>query len=276
MWLGALLWALQRALPGAHADDAARAWETLYDARLVEATDGTPEVAAMYYEELVGELRPTDPLYGPAWYWLGRTRYVLGDGAAAAVALQQAVAHPSSRVQAGALLSRIELEQRAISSLPFTLGFDGSTGPFVRAWEQAEKGTLEARTVAGRSVMAWGTTVRAGEPDHVAVALGPALPITAFACVVQSAEFPAELRVTVTDAGGLRYRAPVFQVAAGTWQAVDLPLAAFRSTEGGREGRGLALRPADRVALVEIEDLTGLLTPQRGENTLHIDTFGLR
>jgi hypothetical protein len=257
----------------ARADESARSWEALYDARLVEATDGTPEVAGLYYEELVGELDPTNPLYGTAWYWLGRTRFVIGDTPAAVTALRTALRDPSSQAQASALLARIELRNRAITTLPVAFNFDKGTGAFVRAWEEAEKGQLEARTIQGRPVLAWGTTVRSGEPDHIAAAIDASRTVAGVSFVVESAEFPAELRVTLSDGAGGRFSAPVFQAPTAGWAEVNLPLSSFRATDAGRGETGSALRHGDAVRMIEIEDLTGLLAPDRGENTLYIDNF---
>lgn len=259
------------------AADPARDWETLYDARLVEAADGTPEVAVLYYEELVADLRPEDPLYGTAWYWLGRTRYGLGDVEGAVTALRNALRDGGVRAQAAALLGRIELKSRAVRALPATFGFeDGRTGAFVRSWEDADKGGLEARAAFGGPVLAWATTVRAGEADHLAAALEIEGGVSRVAFRVRSKAFPAEMRVTVSDGAGARYSAPVLQVPTGEWLEVSLPASAFRSTDGARGGEGSALRPGGPVRILEIEDLTGLLSPDRGENTLYLDAFEIR
>jgi hypothetical protein len=252
------------------ADDSARAWETLYDARLVEATDGTPEVARLYYEELTGDLEPTDPLFGTTWYWLGRTRFVLGDTSAAVTALRTALRDPGSQAQASALLARIELRNRAITALPIEMDFSRGPSAFVRAWEEADKGQLTTKNVGGHAVLSWGTTVRASEPDRIAAALETKQGLQSVAFSVQSGEFPAELRVTLSDGAGGRYSAPVFQVPAGKWLQVSLPIASFRATDAPRGG-ATAIRPGEPVRLLEIEDLTGLLTPERGENILYLD-----
>lgn len=259
------------------AADPAQEWETLYDARLVEAADGTPEVAVLYYEELVGDLRADDPLYGTAWYWLGRTRYGLGDTEGAITALRIAVGEGDVRPQAAALLGRIELHERAVRTLPATFGFDGGDpGAFVRAWEAAEKGKLQARNVYGGFVLAWETTVLSGEADHISAAIAADSRVSSVAFQVRAQSFPAELRVTMSDGAGGRYSAPVIQVPTGQWLSVTLPIASFRSTDGARGGHGNALRSGDPVRLVEIEDLTGLLSPDRGANTLYIDAFEIR
>lgn len=265
------------ALAVASADESARVWETLYDARLVEAADGTAEVAVLYYEELVADLAPTSPTYGMAWYWLGRTRYGLGEHVGAATALRNALRDERVRPQAAALLGRIDMKQRAVHALPYAFGFDGgSTGAFVRAWEVAEKGRLGALEAFGETVLAWETTVRAGEADHVGAALDLDGRVKNVRFLARSATFPAELRVTVSDGAGGRYSAPVIQVPTGQWLEVDLPASAFRSTDGARGGDGAALRPSDPVRMVEIEDLTGLLSPDRGENVLYLDAFEIR
>ncbi|MES2641580.1 MAG: hypothetical protein V4850_18965 [Myxococcota bacterium] len=271
-----LVTALLAAHQGARAEDPVRAWETLYDARLVEAADGTPEVAALYYEEVVSDLTADDPLYGTAWYWLGRARYGLGDTGAAVTALRTAMRDESVRPRAGALLARIELKSRAITALPVTFGFESGIGAFVRAWDQAEKGAMEARNIQGRPVLAWGTTVLTGEPDHIAAALEVDRAVTRISFQVRAHAFPAELRVTFSDGAGGRYSAPVLQVPTGEWLDVVMPASAFRSTDGARGGAGSALRPDDRVRLLEIEDLTGLLSPDRGGNVIYVDSFEIR
>lgn len=258
------------------ADDAARVWESLYDARLVEAADGTPDVAVLYYEEAAQDIKPEDPLYGETWYWLGRTRYVLGQREDAVHALQTAAQDPQVRPQAMAMLSRIELEARAVRSLPATQGFEQNTGPFVRAWEDVEKGQLAARTVQGRALLAWDTTVKAGEADHVLAALLADQAFGGLRFEVRAHAFPVELRVTLADGAGGRFSAPVIQVPTGQWMEVDLPAKAFRSTDGGRSEQGSVLQSSDRVRVIELEDLTGLLSPDRGENTLYIDTVEIR
>lgn len=255
----------------------ARAWETLHDARLVEAVDGTPEVAALYYEELVGELTPGHPLYGTAWYWLGRTRWGLGDADGAVLALRNAQRDEAVRAQATALLGRIGLKQRAIRSLPALFVFDGGdTGAFVRDWDTVGGTELVARGVMGRTALAWETLVQAGEADHISAALEGGGRISAVRFLVRARAFPAELRVTVSDGAGARYSAPVIQVPTGEWLLVDLPAGDFRSTDGARDGGGNALRPSDPVRLLEIEDLSGLLSPGRGNNTLYLDDFEVR
>lgn len=265
------------ALGAALADESARVWESLYDARLVEAADGTPEVAILYYEEIVADLSPDDPTYGMAWYWLGRTRYGLGDTTGAATALRNALRDEAVRPQAAALLGRLAMKERAIRALPYAFGFDGgSTGAFVRAWEVEDKGKLEARAEGGQSVLAWETTVRGGEADHVGAALDLDGRVKNVRFQVRSSAFPAELRVTLSDGAGGRYSAPVIQVPTGQWLQVDLPASVFRSTDGARGGGGNALRPSDPVRMVEIEDLTGLLSPDRGTNTLYVDAFEIR
>ena len=252
--------------------DSTAAWKSLQEARLIEAADGTPEAAAQMYEELVAELQPTDPEYGPAWYWLGRTRWGLGEADAAVAALSNALQDPAVAAQAAAFLMKIELKRRAVRTLPATFTFDDARVAFVRNWEGADRGSLGIRTAASHSVLSWATTVRAGEADHIAMALDTGARIKSIAFQVRAQAFPAELRVTVSDGAGARYSAPVIQVPTGQWMDVSLPAASFRSTDGARGGGGSALQPTDPVRLVEVEDLTGLLSPDRGVNTIYLDS----
>ena len=54
------------------------------------------------------------------------------------------------------------------------------------------------------------------------------------------------------------------------------PAKVFRSTDAGRGAQGSALAASDRVRVIELEDLTGLLSPDRGENTLYVDSVEIR
>lgn len=257
----------------AGAEDAARAWETLYDARLVEALDGTPEVAVMYYEELLRDLKPGDPTYGEAWYALGRARWDLGNADGASTALRQAARDPGVRVAANALLARIDMASRAVRALPAHVTFEGSTGGFVRAGETADKGALEIRPVDNDPALAWNTQVDADEVDRVAVALEPGLALSEVSFRVRAARAPASLRVVVADGAEGRYASPVFQVPTDAWLPVELPLAAFRADLDG--ARGDAPRPLV-VRVVELEDVTGRGGEDHGPNTLFVDDVTLR
>lgn len=253
--------------PG-RADDEARAWETLYDARLVEAVDGTPEVAVMFYEELLRDLRPTDPAWGQTCYALGRARWELGERDAAVSALRQAARVPDTRVAANALLARIDLAGRAIRALPATIPFQGSTGGFVRAGEFAEKGTLEIRPVEGNPALAWNTRVETGQEDRVTVALEPGLALREVSFRVRAGAFPATLAVVVVDGAGGRYAAPPVTVPVDGWLEVNLPIASFRA-------EGDDARPPG-VRLLELVDRTGLAGDNAGSNTLLVDDVVLR
>lgn len=251
----------------ARADDDARAWETLYDARLVEAVDGTPEVAVLYYEELLRDLGPKDPMVGQTWYWLGRARWELGDLDGATTALRQAARDPQQKSAANALLARIDLASRAVRTLPWSAGFEGSTSGFVRAGETAEKGALEIRPVGTNPALAWNTRVVGGETDRLYLGLEPGLPLREVSFRVRATAHVSELRVVVADGAGGRFSAPVTTVPTDAWTTVSLPLGAFRAEDGGLPSG---------VRLLELEDATGRGGQDLGVNTLLVDDVALR
>lgn len=253
----------------AFADDGARAWETLYDARLVEAVDGTPEVAVLYYEELLQDMKPEDPMAGEAWYWLGRARWELGDPEGATAALRQAARDPRQRAAATGLLARIDLAVRAVRTLPWAASFEGSTGGFIRAGETAAKGALEIRPVDDDDpALAWNTRIEAGTTDRLLLALEPGLALHTIAFRVRATTVAADLRVAVADGAGGRYVAPALTVPTGDWLLVELPLSGFRAEADGARPTG--------VRLLELEDLTGLRGKDLGPNTLLVDEVSLR
>lgn len=244
------------AVSWALAQDDANAWERLYDARLVEAADGTPEVAVLFYEELKKEMDAGDPLYGQTCYWLGRARFNLGQVDLAVEALREAARDVNVRPQANAFLALIELESRRVTTLPRTMHFEDGVGSFVRAGETAAKGALATRDISGNDVLAWATTVVAAETDRVSMALE----VSRFEHLsfrVRATSFPAELRVVLSDGAGSIAPAPVLRVQTGSWLMVDIPV------------RGV-------VRLVEIVDTTGVNTDRRGQNVLLIDDVEVR
>jgi hypothetical protein len=249
----------------ARADDVARSWETLQDARLVEAADGTPAVAAAYYEELLSNMQPGDPLYGQTCYWLGRARYALGDADGAIAALREAAKDGATRPKADALLSRIEMEVRRVRKLPVTLGFETGIGVFVRAGETSDRGGLEVRSADGNAVLAWNTTVTDDGEDRIRAAFEPGSELEHIAFRVRTTAFPARVALVLSDGAGGTVRGAGIDVPVGEWVSVDVPVSAFSGGKGRRA-----------VRYLEIVDVTASAGTDRGVNTLLFDDVELR
>jgi tetratricopeptide (TPR) repeat protein len=244
----------------AFAEEGARAWETLYDTRLVEAADNTPEVAVAYYEDLLREMPAGDPVAGAAWYGLGRARWAQGDEEGAAAALKEALKDAATRDSASALLARIEMRQHRVLALPVKFGFQDGTGGFVRAGEHADRGSLAVGKIGGASVLWWTTEARAEEADRIAIEVDAGAPLQAVAFRLRGSR-AAELLVVLEDGSGGRSVAEVPIVPVGEWASVELPMSAFRGPVTGRT-----------VRVVAVEDVTAAT----GATTLLFDDFVLR
>lgn len=255
-------------LAGAFAGETS-SWDAIWESRLADALDGTPEAAASIAEEGLGNASETDPLRGELLYALGRFRADLGDARGARGALGAAVgarAGPAAR----ALAERLELAETAVDRVPTTCGFERDRCGFLRAWETAEKGTLEVREVGEASVLAWDTTVVENETDRLLVAFAPDLSPRSLTFRVRADRFPADLRLTIGDGSGWRWAAPVVAVSSTEWATVTVPLVQFRPLEADSP-----LSPR-MVRLLEIEDLSGLLLADRGANTVWFDDLEIR
>jgi hypothetical protein len=255
----------------ARAAEGPGAWTYLNDAGVIEAGGGTPDVAARYCEEGLGNAHADDPLRGDLLYCVARDRLQLGDVNGAMAALHEIPAVSPAWAPAHGLLDKLRLQEEAIPRLPATCTFDRDVCGFVRAWEMLDKGLLEAREVGDAAVLAWDTTVRETEDDRIAVAFGTDVALHAVSFRARATRFDADLRVAVVEGSGARFLGPIVQVPAAGWITVSLPVSAFRpvDTVGARATpRG--------VRLLEITDLTGTLLVDRGANTLLLDDLELR
>lgn len=251
------------------ADDGARAWEALYDARLVDAADGTPEVAAKFYAELLADLGPTDALRGPTNYWLGRALLEVGDLPGAVEALRAATVDETMVRAADTLRVQVELRERPVTALPVGWSFDEGAGGFVRGASGRGKGELSVRRVDGAVLLSWETFVRAAEDDALLVAMAEDLRPQSIRFRARSSEFAAVLRVVATDGSGGRYAAPAVQVPVEEWVDVAVPVSSLEAIEPGTPRLA-------RVHTLGIEDLTGIIASDRGVNTLLIDDVEIR
>jgi hypothetical protein len=254
----------------AGATDPARDWGTLYDARLVEVVDGTPEVAVELYAELVQDRPPTDVLYAEIMFWLGRAQLELDRSDAAVATLGAAVTDPVLRDGALALLEEAALRDHRIDAIPVAWNFEHGGFPGVRGAGSGGRGELAVKRVGERVVLSWGTTVRPGEPDRISLRFGDRVPVREFRLSLRPVEFPAVIRVVAIDGDGLRWVTEPWALGNEDWSE--------RVVGPGQLSIPGVLSPRriDRITALQIEDLTGERTSARGENTILIDDVVVR
>lgn len=245
-------------------DDDVRIWEGLYDARLIEAADGTPAIAIQYYEELLQELPADAPQRPEVLYWLGRARFSLGDLDGAIAALQEAARSPDQRPMAEALLSRIELQRRGAIGLPIRWDFSQGPMSFSRSLDD-DAGRLATRLIDGNPALIWPMLVRSGGIGHISLSLAQELPIRYLAFRARAERFPANLQVVLLSPDGGRFSAPLVVVPTGRWMRVEWRVESFRAIDGRAEA------PLRRARVVVFQELTGYLSSDRGDNALFID-----
>ncbi len=244
----AWLW-LSRAWAGG--DQGARMawWETLHDARLIEAVDGTADVAVRYYESLLAEddLAQDDPLRGEILVALGEARLALGQTDAAMRALRGATAHEGVAERAAVLLARMALAEGQVRSLPYRANFeDEGVGGWVRAGEHASHGPLRAER----------------SPDRLLLAVGD-VGLRRMGFRVRPEQRPVRLRVRLSDGGGQAWDAAEIACPQGVWTTVELSAAALRASQGN-------------VRLIEVSDISGAALGSRGPNLIRIDDVEMR
>lgn len=250
--------------------DASGYWKQTYEARLVDAMYRS-SVAGQLIDESLEDMGPDHPERGELLYWQARLRLEEGDTEAAVKLLRDAATFERSERQAVALLALLERQRDAIGHLPYTCTFDKQPCSVKRAWNTVDKGALETRDDGDASVLAWDTTVRGGESDRVLLTLAADVTLRAVSFRIRSSQMESEVRVSVGDGSGGQWSAKVLRVAPDAWLTVDLPLSAFSAANGQAFSR-----TPPTVRTVEIEDLSGMLTTQRGPNTLLLDDLTLR
>ena len=265
-WLAA---AMAFPLPSA-AGDSERSWESLYDARLAQAVDGTPAASAMYCEEVLDDLSPSDTLFGKAWYFLGQARAEQGDGQGAADAWERAANAAVPSLSAHAILARFEEIGQPIASVPRVCDFDGPADEDLcalhRVWTRKGAPRLVA-TGEGR-VLVWPTEVKPAAADALEAVFRHPEALRTVAFRIRASAIVSYVRVALDDGTGARVQSEVVQVPRDEWASAELSVREFRPAEvGGWSAQARLLR---------IEDLTGLLSEDRGPNELWIDDLELR
>lgn len=243
-----------------------RAWESLYDARLAQALDGTPAAAAMYCQDVLDDLGANDVLLGPAWYFLGQARAEQGDAQGAADAWEHAANAVYPSASARALLARFEQLGQPMEAPPRACTFDADLCGLHRVWTRA--GAPELLPSSEGRLLAWTTDVRAAASDALEAAFREPTAVRSVSFRVRASAVVSYLRVALDDGRGARVQSLVITVPTDDWTSVKLPVSGFRAAEdGGWSGKARVFR---------IEDLTGLLSEERGSNQIWLDDLELR
>ncbi len=250
------------------ADDV-RTWEGLYDARLVEAADGNAVLALQYYQELLPEdMSRKYALRPEILYWLGRARFMAGDLDGAVVALREAAASVEEKKKAEALLAHIELTRKGVTTLPVRWNFEEGPGSLVRGADAPAVGRLDVRSVGeNEHALAWDTVARAQEIDRLSLSFSGDQEVREIYFRARASSFPAEIQVLLHSADGTRFSAPLSIIPTEDWVDIRLPIVFFRTLD---PLPGASLTAVRRV---EIQDITGYLSSDRGENTIFLDDF---
>jgi hypothetical protein len=238
-----------------------RAWQGMYEGRLMEAVDGDTEQAIEWYQGLLGALSENDPLRPELQYWLGRALFSEGDQNAARTALAFAVEDVEVGDLARALLSRIEKSQKRITSLPLHHDFLESTEHWLRDWQHTSKGDIRVEPApGGDSALAWYTRVTEREDDEISIVFDPkAVTPRVFKLSLRSSRFPSHILPVIYDSRGHRFslETPI-EVLVDSWSALDLNLKNFTLGEGRVQG----------VSAFVLQDVTAFYSTDRGPNVI--------
>jgi len=249
-------------IPPAHAQDM-RAWQGMYEGRLMQAADGDSEQAIEWYQGLLGALSETDPLRPELQYWLGRALFSQGDKRSARTALRFAVNNAEVGELALALLARIDKSEKRITSLPIHHDFLEDTEHWLRDWRHASKGEIRVEPApGGDSALAWNTRVTEREDDELSLAFDPsAVTPETFRLSLRSSRFPSHVLPVIYDSRGHRFslESPI-EVPMDGWSALDLNLKMFTLGEGRIQG----------VSAFVLQDMTAFYSTDRGPNIIFL------
>ena len=249
------------------------AWASLYDGRLSQSADHDAAAAIAIYETLLTHTPESDSMRGELLYWLGRARMSAGDRLGARETLASSAGYLSSRAQARPLLGRLIALDLRIQQLPYFQRFGLDTGPWVRGWNRGTEADLTWEKGPGGRVAAWRVEVVEGEDDFLTLALEVPGRVQRIRLRVWADQFPAHLRILLSDKFGRHWTAPVVAVPIGQWQQLDLPLnifvpAAAPAASGRPNG--------NHLRWLELRDVTAFYSEDRGENRVFIDDLEVR
>lgn len=262
---------------GALAADPATDWATLYDARLAEVSDGTPDNAVRVYRSLLEDIDAAQPLYSVTSFWLGRALLgaeqvdegmrvlssITGDSARGRLRDET---DADLRLAALALLEDGQLRLDAIGRLPSRWGFETGGFPAVRGAVGDGRGDVGVWREGDRVVFRWNTSVRPGEPDRITLRFVPEALPREVGFAARAADAEAVMRVVAVDPWGQRWFSPEWTVPTDAWLDVRVGVASFVPEEGARGPVWL-----DRVVDLRFEDISGERSDVRGANALLLD-----
>ena len=240
-----------------------RAWQGMYEGRLIEAADGDLEQAIERYQGLLGALAEGDPTRNALQYWLGRALYSQGDLRSARNALEFASEDPQVGSLSRSLLGRIDEEEQRIHTLPIHDDFLNGTGHWVRSWRHASKGDLSTRNAPGGDLaLAWSTQGVEREDDQILLSFQPETAVPRnFRLSMRSESFPAPVLPVIYDTLGHRFTLndPI-EIPREGWASIELARSDFTVGEGVPKG----------VATLILQDVTAYYSTDRGPNTLFL------
>jgi hypothetical protein len=247
----------------------ARTWESIYDGRLVAALEGSPQLGVQYYEQILEGLSADSPARGQVLYWLGHARFLSGDLARAAAVLKEAQAWPDVKDASTRLLARIELERQSALVLPLNWDFSGGVVGFVLgSLPRSHESSLKTEILDNNPVLSWTRFVSANEIDSISMGLVDT-PARSIAFRAMARNFPVDLQVVVLGTEGGRYGAPLTVIPEAEWVYIRISLSSLRSLDAASRG------PLKNIRNVELQDLSGYLSSDRGENILYLDDFSI-
>ena len=261
----------------AFAADPAQDWAVVFDARLAEVADGTPDNAVRLYRGILEDMDPTLPLYAFTSFAMGRALLGSGEvdeGMVVIAAINDHSARGRLRDEAGAALRMAslglwedgQLTRNTIPRLPVRWGFENDTFPAVRGSTGDGRGTIAVGKVEGRQTLEWATNVRPGDPDRMTLRFGPDAAPREVGVSARAVDSEAVLRLVAVDPWGQRWISPEWTVPVADWLDVRLGVRSFVPEEGGRGHERL-----DRVVDLRFEDISGERSNVRGANSVLLD-----
>lgn len=247
-------------------------WLRLHEALLTDLVDGDSGRARSGLDGLIRELPATDPAWSEAVYWLGVHQVERGSADEAQATLREGVRLGGDRLRLLALMSAIEIERAALTSLPVFWDFNGEHG-LIHPWPHAERASVSVERTEGGAELAWVSDVAVGASDELVIGFAsPRPPPTEISFVARSLRMPAALRVTAVDDRGARFGPvePTFSLDQGERATISV---AFRDLLPLDDTPRAFV--ASRIARVVIQDVTAWLGAS-GQNEVRIDDVSIR
>lgn len=266
---GLLLAATASAAPPDRLETRARLADALY----LESGMGDLRGALVIYQDISRMQGVAGDLTAEALLRQGLAHAALGEPQEAETAwLRLMELHPSSSRAGDARLhlDRLERERSRITSLPAVLGFDRDLGGLLHARSLSDRGQLEQllTELDGEleGVAAWRTWVAAGQEDVVSVGFATGLTLQGdIELEIRTGSFPAHLVIELVDEDERSFASlPIVVTPEQGPLRIELSAGTLRD-------RGETWTPGAAAARLEIHDVTGRRSTDRGENLILLD-----